>query len=90
MQTKDILLVVGGVALGYLASRMNWGSRTSRAVGDLATGVVSDVKDVAVDTVKMADCEKKLVEKTMTMRFASAEAGAMFRKEFLANCMASK
>jgi hypothetical protein len=97
MQTKDVLLVVGGIALGYLASRKNWGSRTATAVGDVATGVkdtatglVSDVKDVAVDTVKMADCEKKLVEATSTMRFASAQAGANFRKEFLANCMASK
>jgi len=90
MQTKDVLLVVGGVALGYLASRMNWGSRTATAVGDVATGVVSDVKEVAVDTVKMAECEKKLSEATSTMRPASAEAGAMFRKEFLANCMASK
>ena len=90
MQTKDVLLVVGGVALGYLASRMNWGSRTATAVGDVATGVVLDVKDVAVDTVKMAECEKKLVEVTSTMKFASAEAGALFRKDFLANCMASK
>jgi len=97
MKTKDVLLVVGGIALGYLASRKNWGSKTATAVGDVGekalgvgTAIVSDVKDVAVDTVKMADCEKKLVEATSTMRFASAEAGANFRKEFLANCMASK
>ena len=97
MKTKDVLLVVGGVALGYLASRMNWGSRTATAVGDVGKGalgvgtaIVSDVKDVAVDTVKMADCEKKLVEQTMTMKLASPEAMANFRKEFLANCMASK
>ena len=90
MTTKDVLLVVGGVALGYFASRMNWGSRTATAVGDLATGVVSDVKDVAVDTLKMTECEAKLVQKTSTMRFASAEAGVDFRKNFLAECMASK
>jgi len=90
MQTKDVLLLVGGVALGYLASRMNWGSRTATAVGDLALGLPSDVKDVAVDTVKMAGCEKKLIEATSTMKFASAEAGALFRKNFLAECMASK
>ena len=78
------------MAIGYFASRMNWGSRTATAVGDLATGVVSDIKDVAVDTVKMAECEKNLIEETMTMRFDSAEAGAMFRKDFLAKCMASK
>lgn len=89
MQTKDVLLVVGGVALGYLASRMNWGSRTATALGDVATGVVGDVKDVAVDTVKMAECEKKLSEALMTVKL---EAGAMdsFKKNFLANCMASK
>jgi hypothetical protein len=97
MKTKDVLLVVGGVALGYFLVRMNFGSRTATAIGDVATGVkdtatglVSDVKDVATDSVKMADCEKRLNETTSTMRFASAEAGAMFRKNFLANCMASK
>jgi hypothetical protein len=54
MNTKNVLLVVGGVALGYLASKMNWGKKTATAVGDVATGlkdtatgVVSDVKDVA-------------------------------------------
>jgi len=89
MQTKDVLLLVGGVALGYLASRMNYGSRTATAVGDLALGLPSDVKDVAVDTVKMAGCEKKLSEALMTVKL---EAGAMesFKKNFLANCMASK
>jgi hypothetical protein len=86
MQTKDVLLVVGGVALGYLASRMNWGSRTATAVGDLATGVISDVKDVAVDTVKLAECEKKLIEETSTMKMPP-EAMATFRKNFLDTCM---
>ena len=89
MQTKDVLLVVVGVALGYLASRMNYGRRTAQAVGDVATGVVDDVKEVAVDTVKMAECQKKLSEALMTVKL---EAGAMdsFKKDFLANCMASK
>lgn len=97
MKTKDVLLVVGGVALGYLASRKNWGKKTATAVGDagqkaLGVGhaIVSDVKDVAKDTAKMTDCEKKLNEATSTMRFASAEAGANYGKEFLASCMASK
>jgi hypothetical protein len=97
MKTKDVLLVVGGVALGYFASKMNWGKNTATAVGnvatgvtDVATGVVTDVKDVAVDTVKLATCEKKLMEATSTMRFASAEAGDLFKKQFLADCVASK
>ena len=97
MKTKDVLLVVGGVALGYFASRMNWGGRTATAVGEVATGVkdtatglVSDVKDVAVDTAKTVECEKKLIEATSTMRFASPEAQDSFKKSFLADCMASK
>ena len=97
MNTKDVLLVVGGVALGYFASKMNYGSRTATAVGDVvtgatgvATGVITDVKDVAVDTVKMAECQKKLNEATSTMRFASAEAGESFKQSFLTECMSSK
>ena len=97
MTTKDVLLVVGGVALGYYASKMNWGKNTASAVGEVATGVVStatgvvtDVKDMAVNTVKMAECEAKLIEKTSTMRFASAEAGETFKKNFIADCVASK
>ena len=96
MKTKEILLVVGGVALGYFASRMNWGSRTATAVGDLAigvkdtaTGIVSDAKDVAVDTVKMAECEAKLIEQTKTMRLTQ-EGMEAFRTKFMAECMASK
>ena len=97
MNTKNVLLVLGGVALGYFASKMNWGRNTATAVSevatgvvDTATGVVTDVKDVAVDTVKLADCNVKLVQATSTMRFASAEAGDSFKKNFLADCMASK
>lgn len=97
MNTKDVLLVFGGVALGYYASKMNWGSNTATAVGEVATGVVgtatgivTDVKDVAVDTVKLADCNVKLVQATSTMRFASSEAGDLFKKNFLFECMASK
>jgi hypothetical protein len=87
MKTNEILLFVGGVALGYLASTMNYGRRTAKAVGDLATGVVVDVQEVAVDTVKMAKCEKNLSEALMTVKL---EAGAMdsFKKQFLADCMA--
>ena len=69
MKTKDVLLVVGGIALGYYASKMNWGKNTADAVSEVAsgvvgtaTGVVTDVKDVAVDTLKKAECETKEAE----------------------------
>lgn len=97
MKTKEVLLLVGGVALGYFLATKKFGQRTATALGevatgvkDTATGVVSDVKDVAVDTVKMAECEKKLLEATSTMRFASQEAQDSFKKSFLADCMAKK
>lgn len=96
MKTKDVLLVVGGVALGYFASKMNWGKNTATAVGDagqkaLGIGhtIVSDVKDVAVDSAKLVDCTAKLSEKMATMRLGSAEAVENFRKQFINDCMAS-
>jgi|LakMenE18May11ns_1017448.scaffolds.fasta_scaffold9735256_2 hypothetical protein len=97
MNTKDVLLVVGGVALGYFASKMNWGKNTATAVGNVATGVtgvatgvVTDVKDLAVDSAKLVDCTAKLTEKMSTMRLGSAEAVENFRKQFIEECMASK
>jgi hypothetical protein len=76
---------------------MSLGRKTANAVGNavtgatgVANGLVTDVKDIAVDTVKLADCNVKLAQATSTMRFASAEAGDLFKKSFLADCMASK
>lgn len=96
MKTKDVLLLVGGIALGYYASTKNWGKNTANAVSDVAsgvvgtaTGVVTDVKDVAVDTVKMAECEAKFIQQTATMRL-SKEAMETFRTKFMADCLASK
>jgi len=95
MKTKDVLLVVGGVALGYFASKMNLGRNTASGVGQIATGVkdtatglVTDVKEVAVDTVKMTECEAKLIEQTKTMRLTQ-EGMEAFRTKFMAECMAS-
>ena len=96
MTKKNVLLLVGGVVLGYFASRMNWGRKTANAVGSVATGVtgvatgiVSDVAEVGKDTIKMAECEKKLIEQTRTMRFSEGGLEA-YRKSFMAECMSSK
>lgn len=97
MTTKDVLLLVGGVALGYMASRMNWGKRTADAVGSVATGVtgvatgiVSDVKDVAVDTVKMAECESKWVSEIGSVaKFSSNQAMEQSKATYIKTCMAS-
>ena len=98
MTTKDVLLVVGGVALGYYASKMNWGKNTASAVGevatgvvDTATGVVTDVKDVVVDTTKKLECEKKWSDEIGSVsRFASAEALEKSKSDYVKTCLASK
>jgi|LakMenEpi03Aug12_release.lakeMendotaPanAssembly.Ray.scaffolds.fasta_scaffold939718_2 hypothetical protein len=94
MTTKEVLLLVGGVALGYFLSTKKFGQRTSTGLGevftgvkDTATGLISDVAEVGKDTIKMAECEKKLIEQTSTMKL-SQEAQDSFRKTFLADCMA--
>ena len=102
MTTKDVLLVVGGIALGYWASTKNWGKNTASAVSevatgvvDTATGVVTDVKDVVVDTTKKSisylDCEKKWSDEIGSVsRFASAEALEKSKSDYVKTCLASK
>ena len=98
MTTKDVLLVVGGVALGYWASTKNWGKNTASAVSevatgvvDTATGVVTDVKDVVVDTTKKLECEKKWSDEIGSVsRFASAEALEKSKSDYVKTCLASK
>jgi hypothetical protein len=104
MTTKDVLLVVGGVALGYWASTKNWGKNTASAVSevatgvvdtasgvvDTATGVVTDVKDVVVDTKKTIVCEKKWQDEIGSLsRFASAEAMEKSKSDYVKTCVAS-
>jgi len=96
MTTKDVLLVVGGVALGYFASKMNWGKNTATAVGnvatgviDTATGVVTDVKDVAVGVDTTIKCEKEWSEKVASIsRFASNEAMEKSKSDYVKTCVA--
>jgi len=98
MKTKDVLLVVGGVALGYWASKMNWGKNTASAVGDagqkalgIGHAIVSDVKDVAVDTAKAVECEKKWSDEIGSVsRFASNEAMEKSKSDYVSTCLASK
>jgi hypothetical protein len=97
MTTKDVLLVVGGVALGYFLSTKKFGQRTSTALGevvtgvkDTATGLISDVAEVGKDTVKMAECEKEWVEKIGSVaRFPSNEAMEQSKATYIKTCMAS-
>jgi len=97
MKTKDVLLLVGGVALGYMASRMNWGKRTGTALGDagqkaLGVGhaIVSDVKDVVVNVDATAKCEQKWTDEIgKVSRFANAEAMQKSKDAYVKSCVAS-
>jgi hypothetical protein len=84
MKTKDVLLVLGGVAVGYFAYKMNWFQKTKMKVEEVA----SDVKDVVVDTEKVAKCEKEWVENVGSVsRFSSAEEGEKSKSAYVKDCM---
>lgn len=97
MTTKDVLLVVGGVALGYWLATMNYGRKTATAVGevvtgvkDTATGVLTDVKDVVVDTKKSIECEQKWSNEIGNVtRFVSDEAREESKRNYISKCSAS-
>ena len=103
MKTKDVLLVVGGIALGYYASKMNWGKNTADAVSevasgvvDTATGVVTDVKDVAIGIgvenealIKKIKCEKNWEKQIGSVSRLSAEALKKSKSDYVKTCVAS-
>jgi len=97
MTTKDVLLVVGGVALGYWLSTNKFGTNTASAVEevvtsvkDTATGVIADVKEIAVDTKKTMACEQKWVDEVGSLsRFSSPEAMEKSKSDYVKTCSAS-
>jgi hypothetical protein len=84
MTAKDVLLVLGGVAIGYFAFKMNFMKKTKMVVEEIAT----DLKDVVVDTAKVSKCEIEFDEKASTMRFASKEAREEAKALFMKECLA--
>jgi len=84
MKTKDVLLVLGGVAVGYFAYKMNWFQKTKMKVEE----VVSDAKEIAVDTEKVAKCEQKWSEEIGQLtRFTSQEAMESSKSNYVKDCM---
>jgi hypothetical protein len=84
MTAKDVLLVLGGVAIGYFAFKMNFMKKTKMVVEEIAT----DLKDVVVDTAKVTKCEIEFDEKASTIRFASKEAREEAKAVFMKECLA--
>ena len=84
MKTKDVLLVLGGVAVGYFAYKMNWFKKAKMKVEEVA----SDVKEEVVDAEKVAKCEKEWVDKIGSIsRFASNEAMEQSKSAYVKDCM---
>jgi hypothetical protein len=84
MTTKDVLLVLGGVALGYYAFKMNFMKKTKMVVGE----IVSEVKDVVVDTAKVTKCEAEWTEKVGSVsRFSSPEAMEKSKSDYVKDCL---
>lgn len=84
MKAKEVLLVLGGVAVGYLAFKMNWFQKTKMKVEEVAT----NVKEVALDAEKVAKCEKEWNEKVGSLtRFASQEAMEKSKQGYVKDCL---
>jgi hypothetical protein len=84
MTTKDVLLVLGGVAVGYFAYKMNWFQKSKMKIEEIAT----DVKDVVVDTTKATKCEAEWNDKVASVtRFASQQAMEESKSAYLKDCM---
>jgi hypothetical protein len=81
MKTKDILLLVGGIALGYYLSKINFGKNIVNAV------VKSE--NVAVDSKKTIECEKKWQDEIGSVSKLSAEALEKSKSDYVKTCMAT-
>ena len=87
MKAKDLLLVGSGLAIGYLIFKKDLFKKKSNAIGEVTTGageIVSGAGSIvsgAVGTVtgavenlvnpKQAECEKKWIEYSSTIRHSS-------------------
>ena len=87
MKTKDLLLVAGGVALGYLIFTKDLFKRAEKGAKVIASGVKEGVTEIV--NPKQAECEKKWVEYSKTIRPASTEALEKMKKDFMSSCLIS-
>lgn len=106
MKAKDLLLVGSGLAIGYLIFKKDLFKKKSNAIGEVTTGageIVSGAGSIvsgAVGTVtgavenlvnpKQAECEKKWIEYSSTIRPSSQEALEKMKSEFMSSCLLTK
>jgi X-X-X-Leu-X-X-Gly heptad repeat protein len=103
MGAKDLLLVASGVAIGYLIFKKDLFNKKGTGLAQLTGGageIVSGAEQVvggAVSTVtgavtelvnpRQAECEKKWVEYSSTIRPSSQEALDKMKSEFMKSCL---
>lgn len=86
MNTKNVLLVLSGVAIGYLLFKEKLFGKPNM-VKEKAEEVTETVKEVVVGGSRQdQECEEKWLEVAKMSKFASQKAKEEARIEFLANC----
>lgn len=87
MKTKDLLLLGGGIALGYLIFTKDLFKRVKEGTKDVLSGVEEGVTEVV--NPKQAECEKAWNEQVKTIRPTSQEALEKMKKDFMSTCLIS-
>ena len=86
---KDLLLVAGGVALGYLIFTKDLFKRAKQGTKDILSGAEEGVKDLV--NPKQSECEKKWSEEIgQISRFATKEAMELSKSSYVKECMSNK
>ena len=81
MNTKDVILVVAGVAVGYLLAGYLKKSKDSSTTG--STGST----ETTVDQAKVDKCNKEVSDFMATAKFASGNLEEI-KQKMIADCMA--
>lgn len=87
MKTKDLLLLGGGIALGYLIFTKDLFKRVKEGTKDVLSGVEEGVTETV--NPKRAECEKAWNEQVKTIRPTSQEALEKMKKDFMSTCLIS-
>lgn len=88
MKGKDLLLVVSGVAIGYLIFKKDLFKRAEKSTKDIVSGVKEGVTEIV--NPKQVECEKKWNEYSSTIRPTSQEAMDKMKLEFMNSCLSGK
>jgi hypothetical protein len=87
MNTKDVILVVAGVAVGYLLAGY---LKKSKDASVTETTVATDTTAPVVDQVKIDACNKKVDDFMASARFTKDADLDAIRKAKFDECMATK